>query len=80
MEKNKRSNCPKTYTVTHRSGQVSFQVDIGLAEGKRKRVNFAVNAEAQGFAEQSSVTAAPFGKTTDSSSQRPSSWWNASRH
>jgi len=35
---------PPIYKVTHRSGQVSWQVDLGMVDGKRKRVNFATKA------------------------------------
>jgi integrase len=47
----KRSKWPRIHIAKHRSGQVSYQVDLGFVEGKRKRVNFATKAEAEGFAE-----------------------------
>jgi integrase len=46
---------PPIYTAKHRSGQASFQVDLGIVEGKRKRVNFATKADAETFAELSRV-------------------------
>jgi len=57
MKANKRSKSkwPRIYTPTHRSGQVSYQVDLGNVEGKRKRVNFATKEEAETYAEQCRV-------------------------
>lgn len=53
MSKNKRTKqWPPIYTVTHRSGQVSYQVDLGIVANQRKRVNFATKLEAQTYAEQ----------------------------
>jgi integrase len=54
----KRSKWPRIHIAKHRSGQVSYQVDLGFVEGKRKRVNFATKAEAEGFAEQSRIAKA----------------------
>lgn len=58
MSKTKRAKWPPIYKVTHRSGQESFQVDLGSVEGKRKRVNFGTKAEAETFAEQSRIAKA----------------------
>jgi len=55
---NKRSKWPPLYTVTFRSGQVGFQVDLGMVEGKRKRVNFPTKQEAETFREQCRVAKA----------------------
>jgi integrase len=49
---------PRIYTPKHRSGQVSYQVDLGLVEGKRKRVNFPTREAAETFAEQSRIARA----------------------
>lgn len=51
----KRSKWPRIHIAKHRSGQVSYQVDLGFVEGKRKRVNFATRTEAEAFAEQSRI-------------------------
>jgi len=58
IKNSKRLKWPPIYKVTHRSGQVSFQVDLGFIEGKRKRVNFATQTDAQTFADQSRVARA----------------------
>jgi integrase len=59
MSKTKKSKqWPPIYTVTHRSGQVSHQVDLGIVDGKRKRVNFETKPEAQTYAEQCRVAKA----------------------
>jgi len=58
MNKNSRSKWPRIYIAKHRSGQISYQVDLGFVEGKRKRVNFVTKIEAQTYAEQSRVTKA----------------------
>lgn len=58
MIKNSKSKWPRIYIAKHRSGKVSFQVDLGFIEGKRKRVNFATKIEAQTFAEQSRIARA----------------------
>jgi integrase len=53
MSKSKKTKqWPPIYTVTHRSGHASYQVDLGIVEGKRKRVNFETKAEAETYAEQ----------------------------
>lgn len=59
MKMNKHSRrakqWPRIFIAKHRSGQVSFQVDLGIVDGKRKRVNFASKGEAETFAEQSRI-------------------------
>lgn len=57
-DKKRAKKWPPIYKVTHRSGQVSFQVDLGFVEGKRKRVNFATRIEAETFSEQSRIARA----------------------
>lgn len=54
----KRSKWPRIHIAKHRSGQVSFQVDLGFVEGKRKRVNFATKGEAEAYSEQSRIARA----------------------
>jgi integrase len=51
----KKRQWPPIYTVTHRSGQRSYQVDLGMVEGKRKRENFATKTAAETYAEQCRV-------------------------
>src|ERR1039458_7198693 len=62
MKMNKHSKrakqWPRIFIAKHRSGQVSFQVDLGFVDGKRKRVNFASKGEAEAFADQSRVARA----------------------
>jgi integrase len=60
MTSNKRSKpkWPRIYTPTHRSGQVSYQVDLGIVDGKRKRVNFSTKLKAETYAEQCRVAKA----------------------
>jgi integrase len=48
--KRKRS-WPNVYSRKHRSGQVSYVVDLGLINGKRERRSFKTRAEASTFAE-----------------------------
>ena len=36
----KKRQRPLIHTIKYRSGQVSYKVDLGLVEGKRKRLNF----------------------------------------
>jgi integrase len=52
---NKHSKWPHIRIAKHRSGQVSYQVDLGFVEGKRKRRNFATKVDAEAFAELSRV-------------------------
>lgn len=59
MSKTKRAKqWPRIHIAKHRSGQISYQVDLGFVEGRRKRVNFASKTDAQGFADQSRVARA----------------------
>ncbi len=60
---NNRSKWPRINIAKHRSGQVSYQVDLGIVDGKRKRVNFATKIEAQTFQEQSRIARANEGMT-----------------
>jgi integrase len=46
---NKSTEWPPVHIVTHRSGKHSYQVDLGLVEGKRKRVPFPTQAEAETY-------------------------------
>lgn len=56
MNKTKRAaKWPPIYKVTHRSGQASYQVDLGQVDGKRKRLNFPTKQEAEAHAEQARV-------------------------
>lgn len=56
MSKTKRATkWPPIYKVTHRSGQASYQVDLGMVDGKRKRVNFPTKQEAEAHAEQARI-------------------------
>ena|ERR1017187_7635000 len=52
--KRKRS-WPNVYTRVHRSGQVSYVVDLGLINGKRERYSFKAKDEAGTFAEQTRI-------------------------
>jgi len=51
----KKPQWPPIFIVTHRSGQISYQVDLGLVEGKRKREPFRTKAEAEARAAQARV-------------------------
>jgi integrase len=48
----RRKQWPPIYRVENRSGNPSFQVALGLVDGKRKRLSFPTLQEAQTFAEQ----------------------------
>jgi len=54
----KAKQWPPIYPAKHRSGQISYQVDVGMVEGKRKRVNFATKQEAQTYAEDCRIARA----------------------
>jgi integrase len=51
-KKAKRRQWPNVYSRTHRSGQVSYVVDLGLINGKRERHSFQTKDSATVFAEQ----------------------------
>ena len=56
MSKTKRANkWPPIYRAPQRSGQVSYQVDLGLVDGKRKRVTFPTKEQAVAYAEQARI-------------------------
>lgn len=46
---------PPIYKAKQRSGQVYFQVDLGIVDGKRKRPYFPTRAAAETYAEQARV-------------------------
>src|SRR4051812_20393851 len=46
---------PRISTIVHRSERISYRVDLGMVEGKRKMVPFATKAEAETYAEQARV-------------------------
>ncbi|HEY0457474.1 MAG TPA: phage integrase SAM-like domain-containing protein, partial [Verrucomicrobiae bacterium] len=57
MNENKRKKAnkrhwPNVYTRIHRSGQVSYVVDLGLVNDKRERHSFKTKGQAETFAEQ----------------------------
>jgi integrase len=47
----RKRSWPNVYSREHRSGQVSYVVDVGLINGKRERHSFKTKAEAATFAE-----------------------------
>ncbi len=51
IRKRKKRQWPNFYPRTHRSGEISFVVDLGLVNGKRERHCFTSKLEAQTFAE-----------------------------
>src|SRR5688572_26921296 len=51
-KKAKKRQWPNLYSRTHRSGQVSYVVDLGLIKGKRERHSFQTKDSAAIFAEQ----------------------------
>lgn len=51
----KKRQWPPIHSSKNRSGKLSYQVDLGLVEGKRKRVSFPTNAEAKAYADQCRV-------------------------
>ena len=56
MKKPKRAKqWPPIYRAPQRSGQVSYQVDLGIVEGRRKRLTFPTKVEAETYAEQARV-------------------------
>ncbi len=55
MSKTKSVKWPPVYTQQNRSGQHSYVVDLGIIEGKRKRVSFPTEQQAQTYAEQARI-------------------------
>jgi len=57
-ERKRAGKWPPIYRAPQRSGQVSYQVDLGIVEGRRKRLTFPTKAEAKTYAEQARIAKA----------------------
>jgi integrase len=52
MQVKRTKKWPRIHLAKHRSGNHSWQVDLGIVNGVRKRVSFASRTEAEGYAVQ----------------------------
>src|SRR5690349_24810731 len=59
----KRPKWPRITPIKLPSGNVTYQIDLGIVEGRRKRVNHSTKQEAETFAEQCRIAKANEGTT-----------------